>query len=164
MIEAKKIKSFVGNLYRSSFLKDELVKNIEVGDTIINSAFWSSSEKESVAKQFLKSTHKNALIVTKGKIINNIDIHLEEISKYPNEETFLFLPFCNFKIISFEKINENNFSYYKLVLERVLDTSLIKPYRDMIINRLDCGDNEDEDQNFVINFVVDYCLFLSWYN
>ena len=71
MIEAKKIKSFEGNLYNSSFLKDELVKNIEVGDTIINSAFWSSSEKESVAKQFLKSTHKNALIVTKGKIINN---------------------------------------------------------------------------------------------
>ena len=155
LIKTKKIKSFEGNLYRASFLKDELVKNIKVGDTIINSAFWSSSKKESVAKEFLERSHKNALIVTKGKIINNIDIHLEEISKYPDEEEVLFLPFCNFKIISFEKINENKFSYYKLVLESVSDTSLIEPYRDMIINRLECGDNEneDEDQNIInINF------------
>ena len=85
---------------------------------------------------------------------------MEEISKYPNEEEVLFLPFCNFKIISFEKINENNFSYYKLVLESVSDTSLIKPYRDMIINLLNCGDNnkedEEEDDAFTIKFNIDY--------
>ena len=60
LIKTKKIKSFTGNVYRASFLKDELVKNIKVGETIINSAFWSKSRKESVAKKFLKSYHKNA--------------------------------------------------------------------------------------------------------
>ena len=156
LVKTKKIKSFTGNVYRASFLKDELVKNIKVGDTIINSAFWSSSKKESVAKEFLERSHKNALIVTKAESITNIDIHLEEISKYPDEQEVLFLPFCNFKIISFEKINENNFSYYKLVLDSVSDTSLIAPYRDMIINRLNCRDNEeeDEDDNFVIKFNI----------
>jgi len=86
---------------------------------------------------------------------------LEEISKYPNEEEALFLPFCNFKIISFEKINENNFSYYKLVLESVSDTSLIEPYRDMN-NLLNCEDNDNEDEEeeeddpFTIKINFDY--------
>jgi len=60
LVKTKKIKSFTGNVYRASFFKDELVKNIKVGETIINSAFWSKSRKESVAKKFLKSYHKNA--------------------------------------------------------------------------------------------------------
>ena len=161
LIKTKKIKSFTGNVYRASFLKEGLIKNIKIGETIINSAFWSSSKKESVAKKFLKSGHKNALIVTKGELINNIDIHLEEISKYPNEEEVLFLPFCNFKVISFEKINENNFSYYKLVLESVSNTSLVEPYIKMHINRMNCENNENEDKNevednaFVIKFNID---------
>ena len=49
LIKTKKIKSFTGNVYRASFLKDGLIKNIKVGETVINSAFWSSSKKEFVA-------------------------------------------------------------------------------------------------------------------
>ena len=166
LIKTKKIKSFTGNVYRASFLKDGLIKNIKVGETVINSAFWSSSKKESVAKKFLKSGHKNALIVTKGELVNNIDIHLEGISKYPNEEEVLFLPFCNFKVISFGKINENNLSYYKLVLESVSNTSLAEPYMKMHINRMNCeedenedkdeDEDEDEDDSFLIKFNIDY--------
>ena len=54
------------------------------------------------------------MIIAEGGLKNNVDIHLEEISRYPKEEV-LFLPFCNFKIKSFEKVNENNLSYYRLV-------------------------------------------------
>ena len=52
LIETKKLKSYNGNVYRASFLKEELLQKIKIGDTIINSAFWSSTKKESVAKNF----------------------------------------------------------------------------------------------------------------
>ena len=149
LIKYKELKSYNGIVYRASFLKEELIKNIKIGETIINSAFWSSSKKESVAKNFLKSGHKNALIITKGELINNVDIHSEKISKYPNEEEVLFLPFCHFKIKSFEKIKEDKLTYYKLELESVSQTSLLEPYSNEDINRFNCinGEEEDDDEN-----------------
>ena len=155
LIKYKELKSYNGIVYRASFLKEELIKNIKIGETIINSAFWSSSKKESVAKNFLKSGHKNALIITKGELINNVDIHSEKISKYPNEEEVLFLPFCHFKIKSFEKIKEDKLTYYKLELESVSQTSLLEPYSNEDINRFNCinGEEEDDDENlFIINY------------
>ena len=77
------------------------------------------------------------MIITKGGLQNNIDIHLEKMSRYPNEEEVLFLPFCNFKIISFDKVKEGNLSYYKLVLENESDSSLIEQYREEIIKTFD---------------------------
>ena len=98
--------------------------------TIINSAFWSSTKKESVALNFLKkANYKNGLIIVEGDLNNNVDIHLEEISRYPKEEEVLFLPFCKFKIKNFEKVNEHNLSFYKLILEKDdTDSSIIEPY------------------------------------
>ena len=52
LIKLKRIKSYTGYVYRASFLKEELIKKIRIGDTIINSAFWSSTKKESVEKIF----------------------------------------------------------------------------------------------------------------
>ena len=137
LIKSKKLKSYNGNLYRATYLKDELITKIKIGLTMLNSAFWSATKKESVAKNFLKQNYKNALIITKGGLQNNIDIHLEKMSRYPNEEEVLFLPFCNFKIISFDKVKEGNLSYYKLVLENESDSSLIEPYREEIIKTFD---------------------------
>ena len=57
---------------------------------MVNSAFWSATKKESVAKKFLKQNYKNAMIITKGGLKNNIDIHLEKMSRYPDEEEVLF--------------------------------------------------------------------------
>ena len=147
LVKMKEIKSYNGMVYRASFLKDELIKNIKIGETIINSAFWSSTKKESVARKFLKGSHKNALIVTEGELINNIDIHSERISKYPDEEEVLFLPFCNFRVISFENVYEGNLRYYKLVLKSVSQTSLIEPYIQMHINRFNCENKEIQDDN-----------------
>ena len=147
LIKTNKLKSYNGNVYRASFLKEELIQKIKIGDIIINSAFWSSSKKESVGKKFLKNKYKNALVIAKGEEINNVDIHLEKISRYPNEEEVLFLPFCNFKVISFEKINEGNLSYHKLVLESVSQTSLVKPYDKRDILRLNCENIEEEDDD-----------------
>ena len=152
LVKTKKLKSYNGNVYRASFLKDELIKKIQIGNIIMNSAFWSSTKKESVAKKFLKSNYKNALIITKGGLMNNVDIHLEKISKYPNEEEVLFLPFCNFKVISFEKKNENNLSYYKLVLESVTQTSFIEPYDERDIKRINCEEIEEEIIKININY------------
>ena len=87
---------------------------------------------------------------------NNIDIHLEGISKYPNEEEVLFLPFCNFKIVSFEKVNEGNKNYYKLVLDCVSQTSLIGPELEMTINIFNCEDKEEVDESVdIINISFD---------
>ena len=137
LIQAKKLKSYNGTLYRATFLKDELVKKLKIGLTMVNSAFWSATKKESVAKKFLKASYKNALIITKGGLNNNIDIHLEKMSRYPSEEEVLFLPFCNFKITSFDKVKEGDKNYYKLVLENTSDSSLIEPYREKIIKTFD---------------------------
>lgn len=49
----KGMKSFEGNVYRAAFLKDELIDKIKVGSTIINSSFWSTTKKESLAKNYL---------------------------------------------------------------------------------------------------------------
>lgn len=137
LIQAKKLKSYNGNLYRATFLKDELIQKIKVGLTMVNSAFWSATKKESVAKKFLKQNYKNAMFITKGGLKNNIDIHLEKMSRYPDEEEVLFLPFCNFKITSFEKVKEGNKDYYKLILENLSESSLIEPYRERIIKTFD---------------------------
>lgn len=88
LIKIKELKSYIGKVYRANYYKDELIKNIKIGSTITNSAFWSSTKNESVTEEGLK---------------NNVDIHLEKISKYPKEEELLFLSFCKFKIKSFEK-------------------------------------------------------------
>ena len=45
-----------------------------------------------------------------------IDIHLEKISQFPNEEEVLFLPYCSFEIKSFNKVVENGLEYYNLEL------------------------------------------------
>ena len=102
---------------------------------MINSAFWSSTKKNSVAKRFLNLNHKNCLIITKGGLNNNVDIHLEGISKYPKEEEVLFLPFCTFRINNFDKVNEGNFCY-KLVLEKDSDSSFIEPFDEDAIESL----------------------------
>ena len=137
LIKIKELKSYTGKVYRASYFKDELIKNIKIGLTITNSAFWSSTKKESVALKFLKkSNYKNGLIIAEGDLNNNVDIHLEEISRYRKEEEVLFLPFCKFKIKSFEKVNENNLSYYKLVLEKDSDSSIIEPFNKYDIDSL----------------------------
>ena len=79
---------------------------------------------------------------------------MEKISRYPNEEEVLFLPFCNFKVISLEKINEGNLSYQKLVLESVSQTSLVEPYDERDIMRLNCEDIEEEEERNVINIYM----------
>ena len=136
LIKTKNLKSFNGKLYRASFLKDELINEIKIGQTMTNSAFWSSTKKESVAKDFLSQYYKNTLIITNGGLYNNVDIHLEGISKYPYEEEVLFLPFCLFTIKNFSKVQEGNLNYYKLELENNSDSSMIEPYSNEIIERL----------------------------
>ena len=83
---------------------------------MFNASLWSSSNQLSVAKDFLFKYKKNILLHTKVKEGNNIDIHLENLSQYPDEEEILFLPFCYFEIESFTKVKENNYEFYQLEL------------------------------------------------
>ena len=76
------------------------------------------------------------MVITKGSKLNNVDIHSEGISKYTKEEEVLFLPFCKFKVVSFEKIKEWNLEYYKLTLESDSKNSLIKPFQEETIEAL----------------------------
>jgi hypothetical protein len=93
-------------------------------------------KKKSVAKKFLNANYKNALIITNGGLNNNVDIHLEGVSQYPSEEEVLFLPFCLFTIKSFVEVKDGSLIYYKLELENNSDSSMIEPYSNEIIERL----------------------------
>ena len=103
MLKQKHLKSYSGDVYRATWFKPELIKEIKVGKKMLNTSLWSSSKKLEVAEDFLFLYTKNILLHTKIKEGNNIDIHLEKISKYPNEEEVLILPFCFFEIKSFQK-------------------------------------------------------------
>ena len=83
---------------------------------MMNASLWSSTKKIDVAKKFLFMYKKNILLHAKVKEGNNIDIHLEKISQFPNEEEVLFLPYCSFEIKSFNKVVENGLEYYNLEL------------------------------------------------
>jgi len=110
------LKSYDGEVFRATYFKQELIDGIKPGEKMFNSSLWSSSKKLPVAKQFLFNYKKNILLHTNIKKGNNIDIHLEGLSQYPNEEEILIFPFCYFEIKSFKKVKENNLEYYDLEL------------------------------------------------
>ena len=108
--------SYSGDIYRATYFKQELIDEIKPGKKMLYASLWSSSKKIDVAKDFLFTYNKNILLHTKVKEGNNIDIHLENLSQYPEEEEILFLPYCYFEIKSFIKFKENNLEYYDLEL------------------------------------------------
>jgi hypothetical protein len=116
LIKSKYLKSFSGDAYRATWFKQELIDEIKPGKKMLNASFWSSSKKLNVAEKFLFATKKNILLHTKVKEGNNIDIHLENLSKYPDEEEILFLPYCYFEVKSFKKVKKNGLEYHELEL------------------------------------------------
>ena len=116
LIKKNNLKSYSGDVYRATFFKKELIDEIMPGKKMLNASLWSSSKKLSVAKKFLINYKKNILLHTKIKEGNNIDIHLEKLSQYPEEEEILFLPYCVFEVQSFIKTQENDKEYYELEL------------------------------------------------
>ena len=116
LIKNKYLKSYSGDVYRATYFKKELIDEIKKGKKLLNASLWSSSKKLEVAKDFLFQYQKNILLHTKVKEGNNIDIHLEKLSQFPEEEEILFLPYCVFEVQEFKKTNENNLEYYELEL------------------------------------------------
>ena len=116
LLKQKYLKSYSGEVYRATWFKNELIDEIKPGKKMLNASLWSSSKKLSVAKKFLFKYKKNVLLHTKVKEGNNIDIHLEKLSQFPEEEEILFLPYCVFEVQEFKKTNENNLEYYELEL------------------------------------------------
>ena len=110
------LKSYNGDIFRAAYFKKELIDEIKPGKKMMNASLWSSTKKIDVAKKFLFMYKKNILLHVKVKEGNNIDIHLEKISQFPNEEEVLFLPYCSFEIKSFNKVVENGLEYYNLEL------------------------------------------------
>ena len=116
LIKNKYLKSYSGDVYRATYFKKELIDEIKKGKKMLNASFWSSSKKQEVAEKFLFLYKKNIILHTKIKEGNNIDIHLEKLSQFPNEEEILFLPYCVLEIESFIKTKKNNLEYYELEL------------------------------------------------
>ena len=116
LLQKNHLKSYSGDIYRAAYFKKELIDEIKPGKKMFNAALWSSSKKLSEAKKFLFHYRKNILLHTQIKGISNIDIHLENLSKYPKEEEVLLLPFCFFEVKSFNKFYERDLEYYKLEL------------------------------------------------
>ena len=118
LIKFKAIMSYKGKVYRASFFKDDLLKQITVGKKMINAALWSCSKDENVAKNFKKIYNKNVIIHLNLDGNFNVDIHEEKLSKFPHEKEVLILPFCTFEIKNIEKIQDQNIGeYYKIELE-----------------------------------------------
>ena len=109
LLKQKHLNSYSGNVYRATCFKKELINEIQEGKKMLNVSLWSSSKKLEVAESFLfedENKSKNVLLHAKLKEGCNIDIDLENISKYPDEEEVLILPFCFFEVKSFKKIKE----------------------------------------------------------
>ena len=90
LIKNKYLKSYSGDVYRATYFKKELIDEIKKGKKMLNASFWSSSKKQEVAEKFLFLYKKNIILHTKIKEGNNIDIHLEKLSQFPNEEEILY--------------------------------------------------------------------------
>lgn len=121
-LEQKAIKSYKGEVYRGTYIKNDIIDKILVeGKIVINFAFMSSTKSRKVAEQFLSQQNKNVLFIieTNG---NNIDIELECISHYQNEKEVLFVPYSKFSVIKNEKKNfitkkGNNKEIYEITLK-----------------------------------------------
>ena len=67
LVKSNYLKSYSGDVYRATYFKKELINEIKSGKKMFNASLWSSSNKLSVAKQFLFRYKKNVLIHTKLK-------------------------------------------------------------------------------------------------
>ena len=115
LLKSKHLKSFSGDVYRAAYFREELIKEIKEEKKMLNVCLWSSSKNIDKAKDFLFADQKNILLHTKIKEGNNIDIDIENLSDYDEEEV-LILPFCFFEVKSFKKTKEKNWEYYDLEL------------------------------------------------
>lgn len=96
-----------GETYRGTVLDDEIVKEMKVGGTYSDKAFFSTSSMEARAKNY---THSSALGDTyegKTRVLFTIDgKHGKDISSASNfnyEKEILFAPSSKFKITSMEE-------------------------------------------------------------
>ena len=104
-LEKKSIKSYKGELYRATYIQNDIINKILVeGKIVINFAFMSSTKSRKVAEKFLSQPNKNVLFIIETNE-NNIDIELECISQYQNEKEVLFIPYSKFSVIKNEKKN-----------------------------------------------------------
>ena len=142
-LENKEIRSYEGIVFRGTKIQKEFIDNqIIVGKSLTNLSFWSASKSRTIAEKFLKGKDKNILFIIKTKE-NNIDIDLEKISKF-NEEEVLFLPYSKFLIKRKEKTFFNNKEIYEVELEGL----------DKMHERKNIKSNHisPEEMNFVLNF------------
>ena len=152
LIKSNYLKSYCGDVYRATYFKKELIDEIHEGKKMLNASLWSSSKKLSVARKFLFKYKKNILLHTKVKEGNNIDIHLEKLSQFPNEEEILFLPFCFFEIKSFTKTKENGLEYYNLELIYCEEENKNNKVENVELNNITyCFDNKFLINNILIN-------------
>jgi len=127
--------SYKGKVYRASYFKDDLLKQIKVGKKMINAALWSCTKDENVAIDFFKKYNKNVIIYTYLEGDFNIDIHEEKLSQYPSEKEVLVLPYCTFEVKSFDKINDTNIGeFYKLELELLNKSNNLEEVKEVNYN------------------------------
>lgn len=125
-LEEKAIKSYKGELYRGTFIQNDILDNILIeGKTIINLAFMSTSKSRKQAEKFL-TPKKNVLFIIETNE-NNIDIDSEYISRFQNEREVLFIPYSKFLVIKKQKIifkfkDGNNKEIYEIKLKGIDDS------------------------------------------
>ena len=113
------IKSYEGQLFRGTKMENQYIEEkIKVGNILTNLSFWSASKERKIAERFLRN--KNILFIIETKK-NNIDIDIEQISKFPEKEV-LFLPFSKFLVKSIGKIMFNKNEIFEVKLEGLDDS------------------------------------------
>ena len=132
-VENEFIKSFNGELFRGTKIKvDFIEEKIIVGKVLTNLSFWSASKSRKIAEKFLIG--KNILFLIKTKK-NNIDIDIEQISKFGNEQEVLFLPYSKFLVKSRTKKLFNGNEIYEVELEGIDDSHERKNIKSKSINQ-----------------------------
>jgi len=99
------LKYHTGNVYRGTYFNPAVLKSLKVGQKVFSTCFTSTSKAESVARAFARKAKRNVLLEIElhPRGFSNVDIHIENVSRYPEEQEVLLLPFTSFEIMSFSE-------------------------------------------------------------
>jgi len=116
MVKHKLLRKYTGSVYRGTYFNPSLLKTLEIGTKMYSTCFTSTSKSIYVAQAFARKTNRNVLLEIEldKETYSNVDIHIENISKFPEEYEVLLLPFAAFEIMGMYQDLENNLTLIRL--------------------------------------------------
>ncbi len=102
LIKKAILKHHTGTVYRGTYFNPSVLDTLKPGLRVFSTCFTSTSKSLSVAQAFARKTKRNVLLEIElhPRGCSNVDIHSEGVSRYPEEQEVLLLPFTSLEIHS----------------------------------------------------------------